>query len=46
VELNGSMGYAPATKQRLSAQKLRNLGWEPEYSLYRIFERLIAYLKS
>lgn len=46
VELNGSMGYAPATKQRLSSQKLRNLGWEPKYSLYRIFERLIAYLKS
>lgn len=46
VELNGSMGYAPATKQRLSAQKLRNLGWEPEYPLHRIFERLIAYLKS
>jgi nucleoside-diphosphate-sugar epimerase len=46
VELNGSMGYAPATKQRLSALKLRNLGWEPEYPLHRIFERLIAYLKS
>lgn len=46
VELNGSMGYAPATKQRLSSQKLRNLGWEPEYPLHRIFERLIAYLKS
>ena len=46
VELNDSMGYAPATKQRLSSRKLRELGWKPEYPLHRIFERLIAYLKS
>ena len=46
VELNDSMGYAPPTKQRLSSLKLRELGWKPEYPLHRIFERLIAYLKS
>lgn len=46
VELNGSMGYAPATKQRLSSQKLRNLGWEPRYNLCDIFNRLISYFQD
>ena len=44
IELNGHMGYAPTTKQNLSAEKLRALGWKPQYGLKDIFERLIAYL--
>lgn len=45
VELNESMGYAPVTKLRLSAQKLMALGWQPRYGLEEMFERLIMYLK-
>ncbi|MCQ2199393.1 MAG: NAD(P)-dependent oxidoreductase [Paludibacteraceae bacterium] len=44
IELNDNMGYAPVTKQRLSAQKLRNLGWNPRYGLKEIFNSLIRYL--
>ncbi len=46
VELNEGMGYAPATKQRLSAEKLMKLGWVPRYGLKEIFERLTQYLKD
>lgn len=44
VELNENMGYAPVTKLRLSAEKLRNLGWAPRYGLREMFERLIKYM--
>ena len=44
VELNDDMGYAPATKQRLSTQKLISLGWRPSLGLKEIFERIIQYL--
>ncbi len=33
-------GYAPDVTIRLSAAKLRNLGWEPVYNLKEMFERL------
>ena len=46
VELNDNMGYAPATKQKLSADKLRALGWSPRYDLYGILEKLMCYLKQ
>lgn len=46
VELNDNMGYAPATKQRLSVDKLRALGWCPKYDLYGILEKIICYLKQ
>lgn len=46
VELNDNMGYAPATKQRLSAGKLRGLGWRPQQGLKEIFEKLIAYFNE
>lgn len=39
-----NMGYAPVTRLRLSTDKLRNLGWKPQYGLKDIFVRLIAYL--
>ncbi len=45
VELNGNMGYAPPTKQRLSTKKIRELGWSPRYDLKGILENLIYYLK-
>lgn len=46
VELNKNMGYAPATKQKLSTAKLRKLGWNPNYSLNMILNRIIKYLNS
>lgn len=46
VELSDKMGYAPVTKLRLSAQKLMALGWQPQYGLKRMFERLINYLRD
>ena len=46
VELNDNMGYAPVTKQNLSAEKLRALGWNPIYNLYGILEKLVCYLKQ
>lgn len=45
MELNNSMGYAPATQLRLSAGKLMALGWRPQYGLKEILARLIASLK-
>ncbi len=44
VELEGNMGYAPATKQCLSTAKLQALGWQYRYGLCDIFSRLMAYL--
>lgn len=46
IELNDNMGYAPATKLKLTSAKLVNLGWMPQYGLKEIFERLIAYLNE
>lgn len=37
-------GYAPDTKMRLSAEKLRSLGWKPEVSLTEMYRRMIPYL--
>jgi nucleoside-diphosphate-sugar epimerase len=44
LELHEDMGYAPVTKLKLSAEKLYTLGWNPEYGLKGIFERLIKYM--
>lgn len=46
IELNDHMGYAPATKLRLSTAKLRALGWTPQYKLYDIIQRLMEYLNE
>lgn len=46
VELNDNMGYAPATKLKLTSAKLAGLGWMPKYGLKEIFQRLIAYLNE
>lgn len=44
VELNDNMGYAPPTKQKLSAKKLKALDWEPKYDLECIIKKLVEYL--
>lgn len=41
VDLNSNMGYAPPTKLQLNSNKLRILGWKPQYQLYDIFGNLI-----
>lgn len=43
IELDDHYGYPPATKLRLSAAKLRALGWKPQYGLKEIFSSLIEY---
>ena len=40
-----NFGYAPDTKMRLSGAKIRSLGWEPEYALSDMYERLIRSMK-
>lgn len=45
VELNDNMGYAPVTKQKLSTDKLKSLGWKPLISFHELAARLINYLK-
>lgn len=37
-------GYAPETKLRLSSEKLRFLGWQPEIGLEEMYRRMIPYL--
>ena len=37
-----NMGYAPETKLRLSAEKIRALGWIPKYDLKQMYERMIG----
>lgn len=44
--LDNSLGYAPPTKQKLSAQKLSLLGWQPQYDLKSIFDQLIKYIRA
>ena len=39
-------GYSTATKARLNGQKLRALGWTPEYDIKRGMERTIRILKD
>lgn len=46
IELDDSLGYAPVSKQRLSTEKLRALGWKPRYCLFDIFTKLIQYLAN
>lgn len=36
-----AFGYAPAVKMKLSGAKMRSLGWEPEVSLVKMYERMI-----
>lgn len=45
-ELNRNMGYAPVSYLKLSAQKLRALGWRPQYNLQQMLERIFEYLNK
>lgn len=45
IDENLNMGYAPITKLNLSTEKLRALGWKPQYNLKDMFRRLIDSLK-
>ena len=45
IELRQGMGYSPTTKLRLSAAKLRSLGWKPRYDLKAMFIRLVAFVE-
>lgn len=40
-----AMGYAPDSTMRLSAGKLRALGWAPQYNLEEMYRRMMAYWK-
>lgn len=42
IDLHSDYGYAPETKLRLSTEKLKALGWKPQYGLKEMFERLIV----
>jgi UDP-glucuronate decarboxylase len=42
----GSRGYAPPSGYRLSAEKLRALGWEPRYGMAEMYQRMIASWRS
>lgn len=46
VELHPEMGYAPATKLRLDASKLTQLGWKPRYALEEMFDRTIRSMQE
>lgn len=39
-------GYAPPTKLRLSSEKLRALGWNPEFNMQDMYEHMIEYWKE
>lgn len=41
-----SRGYAPPSAYRLSAEKLRALGWEPHYGMAEMYRRMIASWRS
>jgi dTDP-glucose 4,6-dehydratase len=38
-------GYAPSVKLKLSADKIFNLGWRPQYDLSQMYDRLIGSMK-
>ncbi len=46
IELQEGQGYSPTTHQRLSTQKLRQLGWTPRYNLREMYDRLILSMKE
>ena len=38
---DNTFGYAPQTKMKLSAQKMKNLGWQPEVDLIECYRRMM-----
>lgn len=45
-ELREGEGYSPTTKLRLSTEKIRNIGWKPQYELKEMFEMMIESMKN
>lgn len=41
-----TFGYAPKTKMKLSSEKLRRLGWEPQIDLKETYQRMIEDLRE
>ena len=39
-------GYAPDVKLRLCAEKIKQLGWTPEYNLREMYQRMIDYMNE
>lgn len=46
IELQDGMGYSPVTRLRLSARKMQQTGWKPQYDLRTMFERLIKSMEE
>lgn len=46
IHLQSGNVYAPTTKLRLDTSKLEKLGWQPRYSLFDMFDRLIKSLNQ
>ncbi len=44
VNAGDSRCYPPASKVKMSARKLKTLGWEAQYDLKAMYDRLIAWL--
>lgn len=45
-EVSDKVVYAPQTNLRLSGEKLRKLGWSPEYSLREMYQQVIRQLNE
>nr|SFZ89086.1 dTDP-glucose 4,6-dehydratase [Loigolactobacillus rennini] len=43
---NQNYGYAPKLKIKLMSDKIRSLGWQPQFSLENMFEKLIRSMKN
>ncbi len=41
-ENSSALGYAPDSTMHLSSEKLRTLGWKPNYNLKDMYQRMIA----
>ena len=42
---NQNMGYAPDVHMRLSGEKMRKLGWKPQFNLNEMYTKLIKWMK-
>ena len=46
IQFADGMGYSPSTKLRLSANKINQLGWHPQFDKHAMFDRLIRSFKD
>lgn len=46
VALKDDYGYAPQTRLKLDTSKIESLGWFPQFNLYKMYERLIMFMKD